>query len=76
MLLLTIGIVSALFIISFLIFDKDLLAPPTVVALVFLFGCFCVGDDMDLQLVFLSGEVQGLVILVGDILQDILDGAV
>lgn len=41
MLLLTIGIISVLFIISYLIFDKDILAPPTAVALVFLFGCFC-----------------------------------
>lgn len=41
MLLLTIGIVSALFIVSYLIFDRDLLAPPTAVALVMLFGCFC-----------------------------------
>lgn len=41
MLLLTIVIISVLFIISFLIFDKDLFAPPTAVALVFLFGGLC-----------------------------------
>ena len=41
MLLLTIVVISVLFIISFLIFDKDLLAPPTAVALVFLFGSLC-----------------------------------
>lgn len=41
MLLFTILIISVLFIVSYLIFDKDLLAPPTVVALVFLFACFC-----------------------------------
>ena len=41
MLLLTIVVVSTLFILSFLIFDKDLLAPPTAVALVLLFGTFC-----------------------------------
>ena len=41
MLLLTIGVVFVLFVISFLLFDKDLLAPPTAVALVFLFGTLC-----------------------------------
>lgn len=41
MLAVTLGVISVLFIISYLIFDKDLLAPPTAVALVFLFGCFC-----------------------------------
>lgn len=41
MLLLTIMVIGVLFIISFLIFDKDLLAPPTAVALVFLFGGLC-----------------------------------
>ena len=41
MLLFTIFIISVLFVVSYLIFDKDLLAPPTVVALVFLFACFC-----------------------------------
>jgi oligosaccharide repeat unit polymerase len=40
-LLLTLVVISVLFIISYLIFDKDLLAPPTAVALVFLFGGFC-----------------------------------
>ena len=41
MLLLTIVVVSILFFISFCIFDKDLLAPPTAVALTFLLGCLC-----------------------------------
>lgn len=41
MLLLTIGAVFVLFIASYLIFDKDLFAPPTIVALTFLFGCLC-----------------------------------
>ena len=41
MLPLTIIVVCILFIISFLIFDRDLLAPPTAVALTFLFGCLC-----------------------------------
>ena len=41
MLLLTIGVVFILFVISFLIFDKDLLAPPTAVSLVFLFSTLC-----------------------------------
>ncbi|MBR0143807.1 MAG: oligosaccharide repeat unit polymerase [Clostridia bacterium] len=41
MLLITIGVVFLLFVVSYLIFDKDLLAPPTVVALTFLFGCLC-----------------------------------
>lgn len=41
MLLLTIAVVFVLFVISYMIFDKDLLAPPTVVSLVFLFGCLC-----------------------------------
>lgn len=41
MLALTIVVITILFILSYLIFDKDLLAPPTAVALVFLFGCMC-----------------------------------
>jgi len=41
MLALTIVVIGFLFIVSYLIFDKDLLAPPTAVALVFLFGAFC-----------------------------------
>ena len=41
MLLLTIAVVFVLFVISYMIFDKDLLAPPTVVSLVFLFSCLC-----------------------------------
>lgn len=41
MLILTIAVVTILFIISFLLFDRDWLAPPTVVAMVFLFGCLC-----------------------------------
>lgn len=41
MLPVTIAIIGLLFIISYIIFDKDLLAPPTAVALVFLFGLFC-----------------------------------
>ncbi len=41
MLLLTIAVISVLFILSYLIFDRDLLAPPTAVALVFLFGTLC-----------------------------------
>ena len=41
MLVLTLIVISVLFIISYLVFDKDFLAPPTAVALVFLFGGFC-----------------------------------
>ncbi len=41
MLVLTILVVAILFYVSYLIFDKDLLAPPTVVALTFLFGSLC-----------------------------------
>ncbi len=41
MLGLTIAIIGALFILSYVIFDKDLLAPPTAVALTFLFASFC-----------------------------------
>lgn len=41
MLILTIAVVTLLFIISFFLFDRDWLAPPTVVALVMLFGCLC-----------------------------------
>lgn len=41
MLLVTIAVVALLFAISYFVFDRDLLAPPTAVALVFLFGCFC-----------------------------------
>ncbi len=41
MLIATIVVVAFLFILSYIIFDKDFLAPPTAVALVFLFGCFC-----------------------------------
>ena len=41
MLELTIGIITVLLIISYLIFDRDILAPPTAVALVFLFGSLC-----------------------------------
>lgn len=41
MLLLTIGVILILLIISYLVFDKDLLAPPTAVSLVFLFGTLC-----------------------------------
>lgn len=41
MLLLTIVVILILLIISFLVFDKDLLAPPTAVSLVFLFGTLC-----------------------------------
>lgn len=41
MLLITLGIVGILFIVSYRIFDKDLLAPPTVVALSFCFGTLC-----------------------------------
>ena len=41
MLVATIVVVAVLFIVSYVIFDKDFLAPPTAVALVFLFGCFC-----------------------------------
>ena len=41
MLRLTIVLILALLIVSFLIFDRDILAPPTVVALVFLFASFC-----------------------------------
>ncbi|MBQ9890337.1 MAG: oligosaccharide repeat unit polymerase [Firmicutes bacterium] len=39
--MLTIAVICVLFIISFLIFDRDLFAPPTVVSLVFLFGGVC-----------------------------------
>ena len=41
MLLITLGLVGLLFIVSYRIFDKDLLAPPTVVALSFFFGTLC-----------------------------------
>ncbi|MBP5489013.1 MAG: oligosaccharide repeat unit polymerase [Lachnospiraceae bacterium] len=41
MLPVTLVVLSLLFLLSFVIFDTDLLAPPTAVALVFLFGCFC-----------------------------------
>lgn len=41
MLVVTIIVIALLFILSYIIFDKDLLAPPTAVALVFLFGSFC-----------------------------------
>lgn len=41
MLAATIVVITVLFIISYLIFDKDMLAPPTAVALVFLFGSLC-----------------------------------
>ncbi len=41
MLAVTLVVLSLLFLLSFVIFDTDLLAPPTAVALVFLFGCFC-----------------------------------
>lgn len=41
MLAATIVVVFILFILSYLVFDKDMLAPPTAVALVFLFGTLC-----------------------------------
>ena len=41
MLELSIVIIAFLFIVSFVIFDRDLLAPPTAVALVFLAAMFC-----------------------------------
>ena len=41
MLLLLIGILIFLFLLSFVIFDKDLLAPPTVVTIGLLFGAIC-----------------------------------
>ena len=41
MLLLTAGLLFALFLASYFIFDKDVFAPPTLVSLVLLFGAFC-----------------------------------
>ena len=41
MLKLTFFIIFALFIVSFFLFDSDILAPPTVVALSFLLSCSC-----------------------------------
>ena len=41
MLIATIVVVAFLFFVSYIVFDKDFLAPPTAIALVFLFGCFC-----------------------------------
>lgn len=41
MLAVTLVVLGLLFLLSYVIFDTDLLAPPTAVALVFLFGCFC-----------------------------------
>lgn len=41
MLLYTIAILAVLIIISYAVFDRDIMSPPTVVALVFLFGALC-----------------------------------
>lgn len=41
MLLLTIVVITILLIISYVLFDKDIMAPPTAVALVMLFGALC-----------------------------------
>ncbi|MCB6994514.1 oligosaccharide repeat unit polymerase [bacterium 210820-DFI.6.37] len=62
MLSITIFIISILFIISFIIFDKDILAPPTVVALVFLFGCFCAFYNEDKWGLEFSYNTTGLIV--------------
>ena len=41
MLLLTVAIILALSVLSYILFDKDWLAPPTIVCLTFLFGSLC-----------------------------------
>ncbi len=62
MLGLTIAIIGALFILSYVIFDKDLLAPPTAVALVFLFASFCTFYNEERWGLEFSPKTTGLIV--------------
>ena len=74
MLLITIMVVFVLFISSYVIFDKDLLAPPTSVALTFLFGCLsCFYNEKVWGLEF---SYQSLLLISAGIIATIIGGMI